>query len=211
MKRSIVLGCASILATSMVIFVANINLVRSQQTDAIEAQYKQINKLQHVPSEVKRNPQLERAIFRDLNVDKSALIDINSNDSYTYNYVDLNGDGKPEVIVYLSGRYFCGTGGCQVLIFKLVGKEYKSLSGMGLVRPPFIVTEAKSNKYKNLVMYSRNYGVRKGDYGDFYSFNFNGKNYPGAADSAVRLKATSTIRGKVYFDDKKINGIKFIP
>jgi hypothetical protein len=104
-----------------------------------------------------------------------------------YTYVDLNNDGIPEVIVSFNGRFFCGTGGCMVVIFKLVGKEYKELSSMGLVHAPVIVTEAKTNKYRNLIMYGRNYGVRKGTDGDYYCFKFNKKSYPYNPMDTVRL------------------------
>src|ERR1041385_8331670 len=33
-------------------------------------------------------------------------------------FVDLNGDGKPEAVVYLSGRLWCGSGGCHTLILE---------------------------------------------------------------------------------------------
>ena len=34
---------------------------------------------------------------------------------YLYASVDLNGDGTPEIIVYLTGREWCGSGGCPHL------------------------------------------------------------------------------------------------
>jgi len=35
---------------------------------------------------------------------------------YSYTEVDLNGDGVKEVVVYLTGRDWCGTGGCNTFI-----------------------------------------------------------------------------------------------
>lgn len=38
---------------------------------------------------------------------------------------DLNSDGVPETIVYLTGRKWCGSGGCTILILKSEGGRGK--------------------------------------------------------------------------------------
>jgi hypothetical protein len=81
---------------------------------------------------------------------------------------------------------------------------------MGLVHAPVIVTEAKTNKYRNLIMYSRNYGVRKGTEGDYYCFKFNKKSYPYNPMDTVRLSYKSIIRGEVYLGGKT-KKIKLVP
>src|ERR1700742_4529247 len=35
---------------------------------------------------------------------------------YVASLIDLDGDGKPEVVVYLVGRAWCGSGGCRTLV-----------------------------------------------------------------------------------------------
>lgn len=40
----------------------------------------------------------------------------NQKATYVYSFVDLDGDGKNEAIVYLMGSFFCGTGGCNMLV-----------------------------------------------------------------------------------------------
>src|SRR6266566_1469656 len=44
---------------------------------------------------------------------------------YSAAFVDLNDDGKKEVIVYVSGRMWCGTGGCVMLILAPDGGSYR--------------------------------------------------------------------------------------
>src|SRR5215831_7425464 len=51
------------------------------------------------------------------------------NDDKTTQYVaafpDLNGDGKPEAIVYLIGKSWCGSGGCNLFILQKNGASWK--------------------------------------------------------------------------------------
>ncbi|MBX7434457.1 hypothetical protein JDV09_20480 [Mycobacterium sp. Y57] len=52
---------------------------------------------------------------------------------------DLNGDGRDEVLTYLMGPYFCGTGGCTLLVFDQGMDGYSLLADMATTRPPVIV------------------------------------------------------------------------
>jgi hypothetical protein len=70
---------------------------------------------------------------------------------YYYNLVDLNGDGKPEAIVYPLGSYFCGTGGCTLMIFQPINKTYKLIGKIPLSHSPIIVTEQKTTGWKDLI------------------------------------------------------------
>src|SRR5215467_2770754 len=68
-----------------------------------------------VKSERVRDEKLEEAIRRTFpEYPRTAEGEID----YYYNRVDLDGDGKPEVLVFLFGPHVCGTGGCGVLVFK---------------------------------------------------------------------------------------------
>jgi hypothetical protein len=198
MKISIILGFPTILATSLIIFGSNYDSLRAQPTDVREAQDKQIDKLQEVPSETNRNPQLERAIIRYMYPDKSPSYHYSH--YYSYNYVDLNSDGKPEIIVTFRSWFFCGKPGCTTLIFKSVGKEYKVLGEIFGDRP-IIITENKTNRYKDLVVSMRGNEFSKADDTNYYCYKFNKNNYPNAKN-AVRLTTKSIIRGKIYLRGK---------
>ncbi len=63
---------------------------------------------------------------------------------FHYNKVDLNGDKKLDAIVFASGESICGTGGCEVLIFKGVGKNFELVTEMSVSRPPIWVSAAKT-------------------------------------------------------------------
>jgi hypothetical protein len=53
---------------------------------------------------------------------------------------DLNGDGKDEVFFYLTGPYFCVTGGCSLLVFSQA-YGYSLLASIPTSDPPVIVAQ----------------------------------------------------------------------
>lgn len=68
--------------------------------------------------------------------------------SYIYNKVDLDGDGRPEVLLRVSSS-FCGTGGCPTDILKLKGDRYTMIdSSLSFGR--FIVTSNRTNGFKDI-------------------------------------------------------------
>ena len=54
--------------------------------------------------------------------------------------VDLNGDGKPEAVVYAAGPMVCGTGGCPLLVFKRQGQRYRLVSQTSVVQTPVLLS-----------------------------------------------------------------------
>ena len=75
-------------------------------------------------SRLKPDPALEQTIRREvpeLAGEGSATSAMAARSRYSYTRVDLNGDGKDETLVYLTGPYFCGTGGCNLQIYAREG------------------------------------------------------------------------------------------
>jgi len=62
---------------------------------------------------------------------------------------DLNSDGNDEVFVYLMGGMFCGTGGCNLMVFSKGMDGYSLLADIATSRPPIIVAESQSNGYSD--------------------------------------------------------------
>src|SRR5579864_4114084 len=54
---------------------------------------------------------------------------------YLHTFVDLNGDGRKEAIVYLVGRGWCGSGGCVTLILARKGESFRVITWMTITRP----------------------------------------------------------------------------
>ena len=70
---------------------------------------------------------------------------------YVYSRVDLNGDGRDEVMAYLMGSFFCGTGGCTLQLFTESQDGYALVSEFPLSRTPVIVAATKTNGWNDLL------------------------------------------------------------
>ncbi|MEG1587295.1 MAG: hypothetical protein RR346_10510 [Bacteroidales bacterium] len=79
---------------------------------------------------------------------------------------DLNGDSKKEIFVGLIGPYFCGSGGCTVL---LLDNEGNKINQFTVVDYPIVIDNQKTNGWDNLFMMSG---------GKYHVMKFNGKEYP---------------------------------
>lgn len=97
--------------------------------------------------------------------------------SYHFNRVDLNGDGKADAIVFVSGSSVCGSGGCRMLILKGDSKNYSLITEMSVSRPPLFVGATKTKGWNDLLMEVSSVGVA-GIKTYFASLKFDGKTYP---------------------------------
>jgi hypothetical protein len=94
---------------------------------------------------------------------------------YIAAFYDLNGDGSPEAIVYLMGRGWCGSGGCNTLILARDGSSWRIVSNETITWPPIRVLNTKSNGWHNLGLWVRGGGIRPGYEAEL---RFDGKTYP---------------------------------
>lgn len=62
--------------------------------------------------------------------------------------IDLNNDGKNEVFVNFTSSYFCGTGGCTIL---LLSDQLKPITEFTVTRTPLYVEKAMENGWKEIV------------------------------------------------------------
>ncbi|VXC07951.1 conserved hypothetical protein [Flavobacterium sp. 9R] len=122
---------------------------------------------------------LIRLTLKDLYKDDLAknFIDDNSKKFIFFEY-DLNEDGKKEILVGLTGGYFCGTGGCTQLLLDDQGNVITQFSVSG---NPVVIDTNKTNGWKDLFIYSGSkYRIVK----------FNGKTYPSNPSMQPELKVT---------------------
>jgi hypothetical protein len=105
---------------------------------------------------------LRTAFKEDLN---KGLIDTLSR-SYLLSETDLNDDGKMEIFVGLQGPYFCGSGGCTVLLLDNAGKL---ITRFTVTDYPIRTSGERTKEWKNLVLGSR---------GKYHLLKFNGSGYP---------------------------------
>jgi hypothetical protein len=148
-----------------------------------------IGNIQYRNSETSPNPKLEQAIVRELQDYNPSSPD--QYVRYYYNRVDLNDDGKPEVVVYLLGSYTCGSGGCTTLIFTPRGQDYRLVSRLTLVNDPILVTPQKTLGWKDLVLLVSGSGAR----GQYTRLRFNGRTYPDNPSVQPAVTSNSTLTG----------------
>lgn len=94
---------------------------------------------------------------------------------YTWNRVDLNGDGKPELVAQVLGPMVCGTGGCPLLIFREPRPgQLQMITRMSLFKEPLIVAERRHNGWKELISRVR---IDAG-HGYYAELLYDGQSYP---------------------------------
>ncbi len=94
---------------------------------------------------------------------------------YTWNRVDLNGDGRAEVVAQVVGPMVCGTGGCPLLIFREPSPgRLELITRMSLFKDPLIVAERRHNGWKELITRVR---VDAGS-GYYAELRHDGRTYP---------------------------------
>jgi len=92
---------------------------------------------------------------------------------YIYGRVDLNGDGRDEVFVYLLGSFFCGTGGCNLLLFADGPQGYSLLNNFPIRRLPIIVSSVKTAGWNDLWQLQSGGGAAA----SYVRLSFDGKQY----------------------------------
>jgi hypothetical protein len=114
---------------------------------------------------------------------------------YYHNRVDLNGDGRPEVLVYLFGPYMCGSGGCNTLVFRQTeAGGYQLVADISLTNNPVVVGERRTNGWNDLIFFVAGGGVRA----HYAVLRFDGKGYPNNPTSPPAAPLKSRARGKAY-------------
>jgi heat shock protein HslJ len=71
---------------------------------------------------------------------------------YVYTHVDLNNDGRQETLAFLLGSFFCGTGGCDLMLFTTAQDgSFELVSRFPISRPPVILSPTRSNGWNDLI------------------------------------------------------------
>jgi hypothetical protein len=94
---------------------------------------------------------------------------------YSSAFVDLRDDGTQEVIVYLTGDGWCGSGGCTTLVLVPTDSSYTVVTKITIVRPPIRILVTKSNNWHDIAV-----RVQGGGIINAYEakLSFNGRTYP---------------------------------
>lgn len=158
--------------------------------------------INYIPSETKRDIFLEKALIKEFDLEQGL-----DNTRYYYNKVDLNDDGISEIFAFVVGSFVCGTGGCSAVIFKHENGEYKLLSRFSLVRNPIIISNKKTNGYRDIIMKVSGGGIES----FFAELKYDGKTYPSNPSVQPKIKPGTKVEGEAIIADdiSKYLGIEF--
>lgn len=147
-----------------------------------------------VPFQSAPDKDLEAAILKAQPSYTKAMVNVEGGTGpgrYVHGRTDLNGDGKDEVFVYLLGSIFCGTGGCNMLLFTEDKGRYTLINDFSLVRLPVFVMPEKTKGWHNVAWEQSGGGAPM----TYQGYVFNGKKY---------------VKGKSMPRDKEPQGLKYL-
>jgi hypothetical protein len=86
--------------------------------------------------------------------------------------------GRPdeEVVVYVSGRDWCGTGGCHLLVLVPQGRSFRVIGRVTIARPPIRVLNTFSQGRPDIAVWVQGGGIQPGYQA---RLSFDGRRYPG--------------------------------
>ena len=105
---------------------------------------------------------------------------------------DLDDDRHSDAIVLLSGPEWCGSGGCQMLIFRGTTAGFEFLSATTVTSEPIRVSSMKTNGFRTLIVNSKG----RGD----VLLPFDGTRYPPNPSMADKATPTQARAAKVILD-----------
>jgi hypothetical protein len=149
--------------------------------------------VQIIPAEKQADPTLEQAILANY------FGGAGGETRYFYNRIDLNGDNAPETIVYLVGKTACESGGCITLIFQSDrSSQYRLVTQMTQANQPIIVSDNRSNRWKDLVTYVAGGGGVSG----YRLLRYDGRSYPSTPSAQPSLPNPTYLRGTAVIGDR---------
>ena len=99
-----------------------------------------------------------------------------------------------EVIVYLSGQSWCGSGGCTLLILEPSDSSYNIIGRTSIVRLPIRILDSVTKGHRDIAVRVKGGGITSG-----YEalLQFNGKTYPNNPSVPPARRLTRKTRSEV--------------
>jgi hypothetical protein len=130
--------------------------------------------------------------FRDLHADPDAR--------YALAWADLNGDGRPEAIVYLLARDYCGTGGCFLYIYRATGRSWARVANISVSQPPIRMLNTSSHGWRDIGISQRE--LRRDRFVRYEArLRFNGRTYPLNPSIPPAERLTHRVAGRILVAD----------
>lgn len=87
---------------------------------------------------------------------------VDKSTTYSSAAIDLNGDGRKEVLVYVDGPPFCGSGGCQLYVLRTKPNGFDVFGELTLTRTPIRVLKSRTNGWRDLAVWVQGGGIQPG-------------------------------------------------
>lgn len=129
-------------------------------TDTIPASAYPANASSKATAELVRKSLVDSILKTDLSIMDS------TSRKFVFSEIDLNGDGQNEIFVGFTGGYFCGSGGCTIMLLENKGKVITQFT---VSEYPVVVDNNKTNGWSDLIINSN---------GKNHLMKFDGKKYP---------------------------------
>ena len=113
--------------------------------------------------------------------------------------IDLNGDKKKDALVLFQDSYWCGSGGCSMLVFTNKNNDFKLVSAISLVRDPVIVSETKTKDWRDIIVHVSGGGGESKN----VALKFNGSSYPTNPSLIKPLATNAKVQGTKVFSDPR--------
>lgn len=149
--------------------------------------------MREVASERARDAAVERVVA-------AAVQDSGETVRYQYNFVDLNADGTPEVLLRIDDRRTCGTGGCLLLVLRKNAQGYEVISRTTLTWTPIVVSEHRTNGWNDLVLWQRADPPREAS--RYMLLEFEGGSYPQNPTMEPARLLELPVPGVAYLSDR---------
>ncbi len=97
---------------------------------------------------------------------------------YSYGVFDIDSDGKEEILVLFQSSYYCGSGGCNLLI---LDDNYSLITETSVTMPPISILLSVHNGYNDIVVFSD---------GENRILKYDGGTYPQnpSLEASIKLK-----------------------
>lgn len=110
--------------------------------------------------------------------------------------IDLNGDGIQDALVLLQNpMYYCGTGGCTMLVFKGTKSGFRFVSRSTLIRSPVLVSKTKTHGWRDLIVEVSGGGIAPKQ----VALKYTGSKYPLNPSTLPALPKNQQVKGTKAF------------
>ena len=121
-------------------------------------------------------------------------VDVDRSTKYFMSFAALSGSRKQDIVVYVTGQSWCGSGGCTTLILAPNGSSYRLVAKITISQPPIRVLASRSNGWHDISVHVQGGGIQPGYEAQLL---FDGKTYPSNPSTPPARRLTEKVPGDV--------------